>query len=352
VKDWVLVADTYGQSRSAVATVRALGRAGFRVAATTGRRRSLAGASRYCRSPVQVPTVTEPGFTDQAFANAVRAELARNDYLAVMPTSDAALLALGRPIGHLVDKACLAEGARNAGLALPPTRVFARWQDLLIAADGLDYPLVVKPTVSRWRPIRIETRERLRSADPRRGALLVQPFIDAQMSSIAGVTWRGELIAAVHQRYLRTWPRECGTSSAAVTVEPDLHLEGALLRLLEGYEGVFQAQFAGPYLLDLNPRPYGSLPLAVAAGANLPAIHCDLLRGYPVLPVRARPGIFYRWVEADIRHVWQSLRAGTMTLPEAAMALRPQMGTAHSTESLNDLGPALARIRFALGGRR
>src|SRR5439155_20067813 len=97
--------------------------------------------------------------------------------------------------------------------------------------------------------------------------------------SLAGVAWRGRLVGTVHQRFLRTWPPDCGMASAAVTVEPDLGLEERILALIDGYEGIFQADLAGPYLLDFNPRVYASLPLAVAAGVNLVRVWCDLLRG-------------------------------------------------------------------------
>ena len=154
--------------------------------------------------------------------------------------------------------------------------------------------------------------------------------------------------AVAHQRYLRTWPPDCGTASAAETVEPDLELEAAVLRLLDGFEGVFQAQLAGPYLLDLNPRVYGSLPLAVEAGANLPAVYCDLLRGVERDVVRARPGVFYRWIEGDLRHLFAGVRDGSLGLGAAVRALLPRRGAAHSTESLSDPLPAIARLRYAM----
>ena len=124
-------------------------------------------------------------------------------------------------------------------------------------------------------------------------------------------------------------------------------LEERLAQLLAGHDGVFQAQFAGNYLLDLNPRVYGSLPLAVAAGANLPAILCDLLRGHQTGLVRAREGVFYRWIEGDIRHAVNALKRGSAGPVAALRMLLPKRGTAHSTESLDDPRPVFERLRHA-----
>jgi ATP-grasp domain-containing protein len=212
---------------------------------------------------------------------------------------------------------------------------------------------VVKPAVSRWSPSHSDAPAELRPADGRKGTILVQPYVQEQMRAVGGVLWQGEMVAAVHQRYLRTWPPDCGTSSAAESVDPDTDLESKLIALLGEYEGVFQAQLAGPYLLDVNPRPYGSMPLAVASGVNLPALYCDLLRGLEVRHVRSEPGMFYRWVEADLRRLWRDVRGGRLGVWSALRELRPRRGAAHSTESLSDPGPMLARLRFAASrGRR
>jgi hypothetical protein len=348
-RPWVLVAETYGQSRAAVAAVRALAAGGYRPAATTGATLSLAAASRRCARRVRAPMIGEAGYSEAAFARAVREEQDQHAYLTVIPTSDAAVLALDGPGGNLVDKALLEERAERSGLSTPPTRLFASEQELLGSAADLEFPVVVKPRISRWAPFRADSPGDLGAALGRLGEVIVQPYLDQGLHAVGGVMWKGVLVAGVHQRYLRTWPRDCGTSSAAETVSPDLELESKLAALLGDHDGIFQVQLAGPYLLDVNPRPYGSLPLAVAAGANLVAMYCDLLRQLPVAPVRARPGVFYRWIEADLRRLWQDVRDGRTGVLSGLRELRPRRGAAHSTESLSDPGPMLARLWFAAG---
>jgi hypothetical protein len=344
---WVLVTDGSSYpTRSTLAAVRALAEGGYRPAVTVCGPSSIAAASKYCARTVKVPSVAEAGY-----ARAVRDEMASGGYLTVLPASDASLLALELPVEQWVDKASAAERAGAAGIPVPPTEVFASWQALRDAGDGLPYPFVLKPAISRFGTVRVGSPEELRGMPPHEGRLLVQPYLSDPLRAVAGVMWEGRLVAAVHQRYLRTWPADCGTASAAETVAADGDLEERLTVLLSGYQGIFQAQLAGPYLLDLNMRVYGSLPLAVAAGANLPAIYCDLLRGGPVRPVRGRPGVFYRWIEGDLRNLAGRVRSRSISLGRALAELRPRRGAAHSTESLTDPGPLFLRVRYALGRR-
>jgi predicted ATP-grasp superfamily ATP-dependent carboligase len=351
---WVLVADQgYEQNRTALAVVRALAAGGYRPAVTASTRWSLAAASRFCERTVPVPA-------DEAeFALAVRGELAVLDYVVAMPTSDSALLALGAPVRQLVDKRTLAEAAASAGIDTPPTRSFGSAEDLRAAQGELEYPIVVKPPLSRFRPIKVSRPHELdaaleRTAPMGDGPIMVQPYITDPLRAVSGVLWDGRMVAVVHQQYRRTWPPDCGGASAAFTSEPDHSLEEQLATLLSGHEGIFMAQFAGPYLLDCNPRAYGSLPLAVAAGANLVAIYCDLVAGEraPREPVRAHPGFRYRWLEGDLRHLARCVRERSMPIGSAALEAFPRRGTAQSTETWRDPRPALRRLAYALSRRR
>jgi predicted ATP-grasp superfamily ATP-dependent carboligase len=343
---WVLVTDgskrPCGQGRASLAAVRALAAGGYRPAVTVAGPMSLAAASRHCARRVPAPAVTEDGYLE-----AVQAELARHTYLTVQPASDSALLALGdTAASRLLDKTELERLAGSAGIPMPPSRVFGSTEELAAAADELHYPVVIKPTVHRYNPYRVDSPAELTSGMLGDGSVVVQQYVDAPITGVAGLVWNGDLVAAVHQRWLRIWKLDCGNAAAAETIAPDRGLEERLVAILEGYNGIFNAQFIGPYLLDIHPRVYGTHPLAVAAGVNLIALYCDLLQGKSVSRARARPGAFYRWIEGDIRHALSSVRTGRMSPLAAVAALRPRRGTAHSTESLRDPGPMLTRLRF------
>jgi hypothetical protein len=340
-KDVLITDDFFGQAgRGPLAAVRGLGVAGYRPSVAFSSATALAAASRHCVKRIRVPPAESDGF-----AHALREELERNAYLAVFPGSDVGLVALGGTHLRLLDKGVLAEAGAAAGIAVPPSRVFNSPEELLEEAKHFDFPVVIKPT-------RSHDSRTARSADDlvwwvgRNEPLLMQPYLTDQLRAIAGVIWRGRLVAAVHQRHLRTWNADPGgPASAAETVEPDLELEKKMVRLLSDYDGIFMAELRGDYLLDLNLRIYASLALAIRAGANLPKIYCDLLRGESVDFIRARPGVFYRWLDGDVRCViWAAYRR-RLTPREAVKALMPRRGAAHGgPESLTDPRPMLARM--------
>ena len=114
---------------------------------------------------------------------------------------------------------------------------------------------------------------------------LVQRRVSGTLAAIGGIAWQGQMICAVHQVSPRIWPTDAGITAFAVTVAPNAARERALARFLGeiGWSGVFSLQFllaeGRAYPIDFNPRIYGSISLAIAAGLNLPAIWTDLLLG-------------------------------------------------------------------------
>jgi predicted ATP-grasp superfamily ATP-dependent carboligase len=341
----VLVSDHVdGRSRSAVAAVRALALAGYRPVVSVSGGRSAAAASRGCASVLRVPAPGSPGHR-----RTIEHYLAEHPPAVVLAASDAVLVELELPGADLVDKSTLPKLAAAAGLTVPSTQEFPSGAALAGIADELEYPLVVKAAVKTGtgdNTRRIDSADELRSAfESTPDGLVAQQFATGDMRAVCGVIGDGRLLAVVHQAYVRIWPPGCGTASAAVTTAPDHALEERLPALLAGHSGVFQVQLIGDQVIDVNPRVYGSLPLAVAAGANLPAIACRAAAGSsPSSPVRAREGVRYRWLEGDVRRLLHDVRTGALTAGAAARAMRPRRGTAHSIESLRDPGPGLVRL--------
>ena len=343
----VLVTDGgSGQGRSALAAVRALNQGGYRpIVGVTGPG-SLAAASRFCASAVPTPMASDPDYAEE-----VR-ELSRSLNAQLVLASDAALVALRRPEAALVDKALLEERCeRVRGLTVPPSITVTNSDELHDAALAFDYPVILKPSVST-RPPEIlrsgsdvtEAGASVTTTDPG----VVQPFLAGPLDAVSGVIHEGRLVAVVHQRALRTWPAACGPSCAAITVERDVVREEGLRELLADHEGIFQAQFLGAHLIDLNPRVYGSLSLAVAAGVNLLALTLDPPPvGTPL--ITAAPNVRYRWFEGDIRHaISQRGQLGPLGI---GATLMPRPGTAHSIWSRADPKPFAARLRYAQSRR-
>ena len=332
-----------GESRAAVAAVRALAAAGYRPAVTVSGGLSMAAASRFCERRIDVPYAAKD---PAGYASAVRAELARPGYLGALAASDAALVALEVPVQGLLDKVACAEAARAAGIGVPPSRVFSSNAALRAAAGELAFPVVVKPDIKRFMARRVTGPEGLDRVPEHDGSLIVQPYLSGDLRGVLGLAWHGRLLGAVHLRYLRVWPLPCGTVAAGSSTAPDSALEGRLEHLLAGYDGIFHADFAGDLLLDLNPRVHATLPLAAASGVDLVAMYCDLLQGRDTEPARGRPGVLFRWIEGDLRSAVFRLRRRQVGLASALADLRPRRGTVHGYEFLSDPGPMLTRLRY------
>ncbi|MFL5885699.1 MAG: hypothetical protein ACJ77M_11560, partial [Thermoleophilaceae bacterium] len=186
---------------------------------------------------------------------------------------------------------------------------------------------------------------------------LIQDVVAGQVWSVAGVLTDDGLLGSAVARYLRTWPPEGGNVAFAETVEPPPGLADkvtALLRAL-GWTGIFELELirsgsTGEFTsIDLNPRLYGSLALASGAGAPLAVVFCDWVLGRANGAVTARPGVRYRWEDADLRHAAADLRAGR--LGAAANVLRPRRGVVHAHFRASDPGPLFARAAFLMRER-
>jgi predicted ATP-grasp superfamily ATP-dependent carboligase len=90
-------------------------------------------------------------------------------------------------------------------------------------------------------------------------------------------------------------------------VAPSDQLSDRVAELLRsiGFWGMVQLQFLGsdsdPVVIDANPRFFGSMPLAVASGVNLPALwHAAAQEQDVAAQLSYREGVHYRWLEADL----------------------------------------------------
>jgi len=357
----------------ALAAVRGLRLGGYEpwVVATTGR--PLAAASRVVGGVVPAP---HPGESPDEFASAVAAAARDAGAALVLPGSEDALLALAPRSEHfrgvppadvverVLDKAVVNEEAAAAGLETPPTTVVSL--DELRDGRALEYPVVLKPARTKARgstgtlvrvPVQIvsapaELAPALASLST--DMVLLQPFLLGRLAAVSGVLHEGRIVVSAHQVAERIWPPRSGISAHASTVARDEALERRLEQLLGqlGWSGIFQAQFLQvaerSYFLDLNPRIYGSLALAVGAGANLPAVWADVLLGRPARPTSYRVGVHYRAESNDLHAIVALVRAGDWAA--AARGLRPRRRTVHAVFSRRDPAPAARRLWAVVRG--
>lgn len=356
----VLVVDgSSGQSHGAVGAVRALSNAGHSVDVAHAEPLALAAWSRHRDRHLPIPSTEDPHF-----AGAVRALLEPGRYDACLPSSDAALVALDWPGAELVDKRIVRERWVRAGGPAPVSWEFDSGVELSRRAAELAFPVAVKAAVKVGAAgssvFRADSVADLKAVAEGPGQIFVEEWLSGVQVAVTGVLSQGRLLAVTHQRYLRTWPVQCGIACAAVTTEPDLTLEKLVVDLLGDYQGIFQCQLIDGRLHDVNPRVFGSLLLAYRAGVNLPHLAVSLAAGRlrnEGTPLRGRPGFHYRWIEGDLRHL-KHVRgrrtggAGRARTTDLVKALWPIRDTIHPDIWVSDPLPTAARLLYAGGQRR
>ncbi len=351
----VLVSDGgNGQSISTLGAVRALSAAGHRAHVAMSHPLAVAGWSRHCDRRVRVPSVDDP----VGYVAAVTALAEGGDYEAVLVSSDAALLALGWSGAPLVDKAELARRTAAAGFHAPHEELFDSGADLLDRAAEIRYPVAVKPVAKHdYTSLNVWRADGPADLAPAAGypePLLVQEWLPGALQGMSGVMWGGRLRAVLHQTYPRTWPRLAGVASAAVTIEPNHWLEERVVPVLEGHHGLFNVQYIGRHIIDVNPRVYGSVVVSHFAGANFLDVVTRLAAGQDVgadAPLRGRVGVPYRWFEGDLRSLADGKRSGALGWRGLARGLRPARHTVHADLSWRDPGPTAARAAYAAHSR-
>jgi FAD-dependent urate hydroxylase len=375
----VLVTDA--ETRSALAAARGLSDAGFDVAAAAAPDIRLAPA-HWSRAVSERLVLPDPLTAASAFLAALERTVGEGRFVALMPGNDASLLAvsagrariephvrLGLPeherVQRCLDKAELAAAGTRHDLAPPPGVVCGDAAEALAAARELGFPVLAKPIssiIERSTPPRRlgsvvarnagELEEALAACG---GSMIVQRRVEGEVASFAGVFAGGRLLGEAFSRYRRTWHLEAGNASYSRTENAPASLRQRVISLLEdlGWEGLFEleliegAENSDWHAIDMNPRPYGSMALAIGAGANLPAVWCEHLLGGAPSEVRAMPGVAYRWTDADLRHGLSRLRAGQAAA--AADVLRVRRGVVHPYVRGGDPGPGLVRL-MELGG--
>ena len=358
-----------GYSRGAVAAARALKGAGWMVGVGSPGGRGLAALSRSCDHRHHVP----PAHQDrEAFLHAVRSAVEHRPYEVVFGAGEAEVLVLSAGRSQLpavvphsahasvlagLDKDRMEKAAREVGFSVPenvpPEDLIDERERLIVKATAHAHP--ERP----GSPPRVDTnmvvgagaaRRRVEYVESLGATARVQRFYQGTLLAYAAVADRdGRVVADAMQTASRIWPPEAGASCRAQTVAVDDGLarraQGLFQRL--GWFGLAELQFlvpevGEPVLIDLNGRFYGSLSLAVAAGANLPAAWAALATGRRVRPARARPGVAYQWLEGDLRRAFVERRGGLRSDLGSCLASAPR--SVHSLASARDPGPLFAQL--------
>ncbi len=368
---------TDGHWRKTLAAVRALGEKGISVSVGESTRLATACFSKYCGRTVVYPS---PLQSPSKFISFIKKELSRHTYQMLLPMEDETLGLIAKhhtEFAHLTylpmvsfDKLEFARSKDKilqlaAGLGIPVPRTWyiediSRINEL---KHCLPYPVVIKPRMSSgavgisYPKNPAELTHQYLSVHQRFPYPLIQELIPIEGPGYGASFLLDEnhqvKASFVHKR-LREYPVTGGASTLRESVRYDdiRDMAISLLKALDWF-GVAMVEFkldprdGVPKLMEINPRFWGSLSLAVHAGVNFPYLLYRMSRGENFKPVEHyQTGKRCRWLlPGDILHF--------ICNPER-MKLRPRFfnfrdrNTAYDILSLKDPLPVLGRIMTPL----
>ncbi len=374
----ILVTDA--QDRAGLAAVRCLNASGYHVTAAAIDRGAPGLWSRHCSARRLLPDPREDGV--ESFVERLEGLLREQRHDVLLAVRDETVYALsahreriaplvetGLPAHNVVeramDKVLLTSEAAKVGLATPDGRVCEDIDQALDAARTFGFPVIVKGVRSveeagnysvRY-PSRLAWDEpALRDLQRTVGTCIVQRRAIGPVVQFGAVATDDGLVGRLLTRSSRTWPPEAGNPSyiETITIPGDLAERVAALVAAIGWRGLFQIELielpgGALRLIDFNPRPYGSIGLARAAGAPLVSLWCAWLLGERPLPATAPAGFAYRWEVGDMRHILWGLRNGHRR--EALAAAAPRRRTAHAYFDRRDPVPFFAHCAELAGVR-
>lgn len=327
----ILVTDAH--ELAGIGAVRSLGRAGYRVTGFYSEAALRAdgmppglppvGGSRYA---AVVRAAPDPWTEQRAFAQALLAAARSGQFAALLPVSEAALIATqsiraelpaellllmprAEHLRYTLSKFHLNQAARQLGVPIPRTAFIfdgepqSPWE--LSGLAGLRYPLIVKTDnhllpggqYQRGRTLLVrepaQTTAALLACREAGGAIIVQEHIAGRGAGAFVLRAHGQTLLRFAHRRLHEVPYTGGVSSLRASIhDPDLLALAE--RLLGGlaYEGVAMVEFrldeAGrPFLMEINGRLWGSLALALHAGVDFPLAMVRAARGSTALTATA-----------------------------------------------------------------
>ena len=305
----ILVLD--GETRSCLAVVRDLGKAGYRVIVAHSTHRAIASGSKFCSQSLLLP---DPKKRPAEYIKGLKGILKQHKPNILLPISDLSLqLVLEEEIEirtlvtlptidaatfrTISGKAQLLEQAHKLGIKVPASVTITSKDNsatrLSLLTQQIKYPAILKPSRSTFHskgsfhsaPTQyvysakeaIDCITNMATQFPDTLELLLQERIQGCGVGVFALCYKGSphyLFA--HQRLLEKPPKG-GRSVLSQSIPIDLAPIQEAKKLLTHYQwnGVAMVEFkkdahGNHYLMEINPRFWGSLQLAINAGRHYP----------------------------------------------------------------------------------
>jgi predicted ATP-grasp superfamily ATP-dependent carboligase len=315
----------------------------------------------------------------RSIASAIREILQRNPHDVLIPVGYATTLALAQeketlsPLTRLetadceqirfaADKERVRELATRLDIPVPATMYADSKEALEVCAKRLGYPVIVKARQeSAGITVRVvKTPEMLFPAfDSLHGGSessmantpMIQEFIPGRGCGFFALYDHGSCKRVFMHQRIRENPPEGGISCCAESFY-DAALKELSLRLLDAlqWHGVAMVEFRYDQrdrkykLLEINPKFWGSLDLALAAGVDFPGDLCRMATGELMsYSEEYKRNLRFHWpFSGDLQH---AVRKPASVAAVLADCLNPRV---KSNLWLNDIGPTLSEARSLL----
>ncbi len=322
---------TNAKSRVAYTIVRSLGRRGIPICTADFVSPAMASASRYSNDFFLYPS---PYSRQQELISFLIKTITEKQIKVLIPVSEETFLfakhkaVLSEHVNMVIadydqiltmhNKDRWEKVARKIGIPTPRSFSADQLRMNLALTKELHYPVLVKPKQGggAWGIQQFNSREELIKFLDLENYLhhawdrfFIQEKITGESICVAMLFCRGAYRARVAYRQLRDYP----TSGGQATLRVSLHnnkAEDYFQQLLENmqWHGICQADFiidnhtGIPYLIDINPRFYGSLIQAQASGVDFPyLLYSIAVDGDVAVNNEFKNGVTTRWLSGDMR---------------------------------------------------
>lgn len=298
----ILVTDV--ERGSGIAIVRSLAQQGYSVIAASGQEHAIGFLSRY---PISTFVYPPPQDNPDAFIAAIKRLVQQKNISLIIPVTDEVILPLSQAraqfesickiaipepdaLNVVTNKQKTIELARQFSIPVPRTHTLTTLAQAQEISAELRFPVVLKPMQSR---LYTEERgyeeftvtyvnstqqlyEKMRFFEGR-STILLQEYHHGYGTGVELLLDEGTVICAFQHERIREVPITGGVSSLRKSVAIDSTLYQYSMQMLGSlnWTGLAMVEFkvadGQPYLMEINGRVWGSLPLAISAGMNFPS---------------------------------------------------------------------------------
>jgi predicted ATP-grasp superfamily ATP-dependent carboligase len=384
----VIVTDS--SERTALAVIRSLGRRGIEVVAADSISFNMGFLSKYCSRRIIYPL---PQKNKSKFIDALLSLVKNEKFDLLIPITDFTMIPIlerrdeieehvkvaAPPYKTAIeafDKAQTIKIAEEHGIPCPRTFFLNDIKDTKEVAESIRYPAVIKPRMKvLWIgegaiTLKVTSRNyayssidlitkyaRMMSQLGRFNIpdnfFLAQEFVDGQGYGVEVLIHDSELKAIFIHRRLREYPITGGASTLRVSVKNEKIKKYALDMLSAmGWQGVAMVEFKldeknnDAWLLEVNGRFWGSLPLAISAGVDFPYLLYKTMMGENVAPCYSyRVGVTQRWlIPGDLLWLFASFQDNRRGKLHNLIEFLSSSRTPDDIISSSDVSPALGAI--------